>query len=221
MSKSWLLAVVLILLGAKAVVAEEIAVPFACPEYRSGVEMDMDALEKLKKRSADERPTEGLSYTKSQFVVLLGLNVATAQTVLTSNKGRLPRTAQGKVDLTEVVMNGFNLSGLNFDNVDFSGAELNGANLSGSSFRRANFYKAELQGSNFNRAVLNSANLSKTNLTHASLCQASLVSSGFEGASLGGAYLRGAQLDLTIGLPKVFYENAQAILNFGLTVPME
>jgi uncharacterized protein YjbI with pentapeptide repeats len=212
---------ILMLMGANFVFAEEVAAPFSCPEYRSAVEMDMDGLEKLKKRAADERPPEGFSYTKSQFVVLLGLNLATAKTVLSTNKGRLPRTSEGKVDLTGVVMNGFNLSGLNFDNVDLKGAELNGANLSGSSFRQANLYKAELEGSNLNRANLYWANLGKVKLTNASLCQASLVSADLEGAILSGAYFRGAQLDMARNLPKVFFQNAQGILNLGLTVPLE
>jgi uncharacterized protein YjbI with pentapeptide repeats len=200
--------------------AEEAAV-FSCPEWHSAIEMNMDALDKAKRKAADEKPEAGFSYTKAQFVVLLGVNPTAAKAALENGKGKLPKTSEGNVDLTGAVLNGFNLSGLNFDQVDFRGAEMNGANLSGSSFRHSTFYKTELEGANLNGANLSFASVSKAKLTNASLCRTKLIAADFEGANISGAYLRGAQLDMAHNLPKIVYQHAVSILEWGLAVPAE
>lgn len=220
MSKLYTTAILLLLAHATVYAADD-TVTFTCPEWHSARELDMNTLDKLKKKSSDERPESGFSYTKTQFVVLLAVNQASAKNVLETGKGKLPKTPEGLIDLTGMVMNGFDLSGLNFDQVDFKGTELNGANLSGSSFRHANFYKAELEGANLNHANFHGANLVKAKLSQASLCQTQMHAVDLEGASLNGAYLRGATLDFARNLPKSFYPNAQAIFQFGLSVPAE
>jgi hypothetical protein len=190
-----------------------------CAEWKSGVAIDTEELNKLQKNVASDKPDSGLLYTKKQFVVLLGKNWAKAKDTLANSKAKLPRTSEGKVDLKDVTLNGFNLSGLNFDNVDFKGAEMNGADLSGASLRGASLAKVELDGANLNNANLSFANLTKTKFISASLCHATLVSAELEDAVLRGASLKDAKLDNAKNIPPNIYPNAQAILQFGLPVP--
>jgi len=210
-----------------ALLASAIALPasaeesFVCGEWKSGVSIDMEALNKLQKNSMSDKPATGLSYTKNQFVVLLGKNPVAAKDALANSKNRLPKTSEGKVDLKDVTLEGFNLSGMNFDNVDLKGAEMNGADLSGATFRGALLTKAELEGANLNNADLSFANLAKANLTQSSLCQTSIISAEFEDVVLKGAYMRGAKLDMTRNIPKVIYLNADSVLRLGLRVPPE
>ena len=192
-----------------------------CAEWKSSVPVDMAALDKLKKSAAGEKPANGLSYTKDQFVVLLGKNLVAAKDALANFKDKLPKTSEGKVDLKGVTLNGFNLTNLNLDNVDFKGAEMNGADLSGSSLRDASIYKAELEGANLNNANLSFANMSKAKLGNASLCQATLTSADLEDAVIKGAYLKAAKLNMAKNLPKVIYLNADSVLHFGLPVPAD
>jgi uncharacterized protein YjbI with pentapeptide repeats len=204
-------------------VAEEgsIMAASSCAEWKSGTNIDTEALDKLQRNAAGERPANGLAYTKNQFIVLLGKNLAKAKETLANAKDKLPKTSDGKVDLKDVTLNGFYLSGLNLDNVDFKGAEMNGADLSGSSLNGASFTKTELTGANFNNANLSYATLSKAKFNNASLCHASLVSADLEDAVFRGAYLKGAKLDMAKNIPKVLYLNAQNVLLFGLPVPVE
>ncbi len=192
-----------------------------CAEWKSAVPINTEALDKLKKNAGSEKPASGQSYTKNQFVVLLGKNPVAAKDALANYKDKLPKTGEGKVDLKDVTLNGFNLSGMNLDNVDFKGTELNGADLSGASLRDASLYKAELEGANLNNANLAFANLSKTKLVNASLCHATLTSADLEDAVIKGAYLKGAKLDMARNIPKTLYPNAQNVLQFGLPVPTE
>lgn len=192
---------------------------FLCAEWKSNVNIDVKELDNLQKKVARDKPEIGLLYTKKQFVVLLGKNLAKAKDILANSKAKLPRTSEGKVDLKDVTLNGFNLSGLNFDNVDFKGAEMNGVDLSDSSFRDASLAKAELEGANLNNANLSFANLTKTVFINASLCHATLVSAELEDAVLRGASLKDAKLDNAKNIPPNIYPNAQAILQFGLPVP--
>ena len=203
--------------------AEDASSIFAptCAEWRSSVPVNMEALDRLKKSVASERPSNGLSYTKDQFVVLLGKNLVAARDALANYKNKLPKTSEDKVDLKDTVLNGFNLSGLNLDNVDFKGAELNGADLSGSTLRGASLYRAELEGANLNNTNLSFANASKAKFVHASLCLATLASTEFEDATFRGAYMKGAKLDMAKNIPKTIYLNAQSVLHFGLPVPPE
>jgi uncharacterized protein YjbI with pentapeptide repeats len=194
---------------------------FVCPEWQSGVSIDMEALNKTQKNSMGEKPGNGLSYTKNQFFVLLGKNPVAAKDALANSKSKLAKTSEGKVDLRDLKLNGFNLSGMNFDNVDLKGAEMNGADLSGSTFRGASLSGAELEGANLNNTDLSFANVSKADLTQASLCQAAIISAEFEDAVVKGAYMRGAKLDMTRSIPKVIYLNADSVLRLGLRVPME
>lgn len=193
----------------------------ACAEWKSNVAINLEALNKLQKSAASEKPANGLSYTKDQFIILLGKNPVAAKDALANYKSKLPKTSEGKVDLKDVALNGFNLSGLNLDNVDFKGAELNGADLSGSSLRDASLYKAELEGANLNNANLSFANAAKAKLVNTSLCHATLTATDLEDAVMRGAYLKGAKLDMARNIPKVIYLNAQSVLNFGLPVPPE
>lgn len=193
----------------------------ACAEWKSNVPINLEALNKLQKNAASEKPANGLSYTKDQFVILLGKNPIAAKDALASYKNKLPKTSEGKVDLKNVTLNGFNLSGLNLDNVDFKGAEMNGADLSGASLRDASLYKAELEGANLNNTNLSFANASKSKLVNASLCHATLTATDLEDAVMRGAYLKGAKLDMAKNIPKTIYLNAQNLLNFGLPVPPE
>ena len=201
--------------------AASVAVPatFVCAEWKSSVAVDTSALNKLQKNSAGDKPASGLSYTKDQFVVLLGKNLAKAKEMLANSKDKLPKTSEGKVDLKDVTLNGFNLSGLNFDNVDFKGSEMNSADLSGSSLRGASLAKVELEGANLNNTNLSFATLTKTKFIDASLCNASLANADIEDAVLRGAYLKDARLDHTKNIPLNIFQNAQAILHFGLPVP--
>lgn len=192
-----------------------------CTEWKSSVPMNVEVLDKLKKNAATERPASGLSYTKNQFVVLLGKNPVAAKDALANYKDKLTKTDEGKVDLRGVVLNGFNLSGLNLDNVDLKGTEMNGADLSGATLRGASLYKAELEGANLNHSNLAFANAAKAKLVNASLCQATLTATEFEDADLKGAYLKGAKLDMAKNIPKSIYQNAQSVLQFGLPVPPE
>jgi len=192
-----------------------------CAEWKSNVPVDVERLDKLRKRAAKERPAKGTSQTKKQFVVLLGKNLVGARDTLANYKAKLPKTSDGMVDLRDVTLEGFDLSGLNLDNVDLSGAELNGANLSGSTLRGASLYKTELEGANLSNSNLSFANISKAELNYASLCQADLSSAELEDAVLLGAYMKGAQLDRARHVAKAVYQNAQGILVFGLSVPPE
>lgn len=192
-----------------------------CAEWKSGVSIDTEKLEKLKKDSATERPASGQSQTKKQFIVLLGKNAVAAKDTLANYKDKLPKTNEGMVDLRDATLNGFNLSGMNLDNVDFKGAELNGADLSGASLRGASLYKTELEGANLNNSNLSYANVSKAKLSNASLCQATLTSAELEDAVLLGAYMKSAKLDMAKNIPKSVYLNAQSVLQFGLPVPAE
>lgn len=212
-----------LLVSASSAFADESPAIFGspCAEWRSSVKIDTEALDKLKKNSATERPQNGLSQTKNQFIVLLGKNLVGARDTLANYKDKLPKTSDGMVDLRDAKLEGFNLSGLNFDNVDFKGAELNGADLSGSSLRGASLYKAELEGANLNNANLTFANAAKATLNGASLCQATLTETELEDAELKGAYLKGAKLDRAKHIPKSIYQNAEGILHFGLPVPLE
>jgi uncharacterized protein YjbI with pentapeptide repeats len=192
-----------------------------CAEWRSSVNVDTEALDKLQRNSASDKPASGMTYTKNQFVILLGKNLAKAKDFLADSKDKLPKTSEGKVDLKEVTLNGFNLSGLNLDNVDLKGAELVGADLSGSSLSGASLAKADLTGANLNNVNLSYATLAKAKLNNASLCRATLTSVDFEGATMGGAYLRGAKFDMAKNLPKAVYLNSQNVLFFGLAVPAD
>lgn len=191
----------------------------SCAEWKSTVPINMEALDKLKKSSATERPANGQSQTKNQFVVLLGKNLVAAKDTLANYKDKLPKTSEGMVDLRDVTLNGFNLSGLNLDNVDFKGAEMNGVDLSGSSLRGASLYKTELEGANLNNTNLSFTNAAKAKLSNASLCLATLAYTELEDAVLKGAYMKGAKLDMARNIPKSIYLNAQGVLHFGLPVP--
>lgn len=190
-----------------------------CAEWKSPVSVNMEALDKLKKNAAGDKPAAGQSYTKNQFVVLLGKNLVAAKDALANAKDRLPKTGDGKVDLRDVTLNGFVLTGLNLDNVDFKGAEMNGVDLSGSSLNGAILTKAELDSANLSKTNLSFASLTKAKLTNASLCQATLTSADLEDAVLKGAYLKAAKLDMARNIPKTIYLNAQGVLHFGLPVP--
>lgn len=199
-------------------IADEAATS-VCAEWKSTVAINMDKLESLKKSAAGDRPSNGYSYTKNQFIVLLGKNLVAAKDALANAKDKLPKTSEGKIDLKDAVLNGFDLRGLNLDNVDFKGAEMNGVDLAGSSLREASLYKAELEGANLNNVNLSFANLSKAKLNNASLCHATLTAADLEDTMLIGAYLKGAQLDMAKKIPKAIYLNSQNILLFGLPVP--
>jgi uncharacterized protein YjbI with pentapeptide repeats len=192
-----------------------------CAEWKSHVAVNMEALDKLKKNAASEKPAAGMSYTKNQLVVLLGKNLVAAKDALANYKDKLPKTGDGKIDLRDVTLNGFVLTGLNLDNVDFKGAEMNGVDLSGSSLNGAILTKTELEGANLSKTNLSFASLTKTKLASASLCLATLTSADLEDAILKGAYLKGAKLDMAKNIPKVIYLNAQSVLHFGLPVPAE
>jgi len=194
-----------------------------CAEWKSNVNIDMESLNKLQKNVAGDKPDTGMLYTKKQFVVLLGKNWAKAKEVLasTSFKAKLPRTSEGKVDLRDVTLDGFNLAGLNFDNVDFKGSELNGADLSDSSLRGASLAKVELEGANLNNANLSFAYLYKSKFKNASLCHATLTSADLDGADLRGAYVKDAKFDTAKNIPPVIYLNSTSIFQFGLPVPPE
>lgn len=192
-----------------------------CAEWKSSVQIDMEALNKIQKNAAGEKPSNGLSYTKNQFVVLLGKNPVAAKDALANYKDKLPKTSEGKVDLKDVALNGFNLTGMNLDEVDFKGSEMNGADLSGASLRGASISKTELEGANFNHANLSFANITKAKLLNASLCHATLSSADLEDVNLRGAYLKGAKFDMTRNIPKVIYLNAQGVFHFGLPVPAD
>jgi uncharacterized protein YjbI with pentapeptide repeats len=199
--------------------AEEAAPSSICAHWKSGVAVNQISLDKLAKNSASDKPSKGAAFTKDQFVVLLGKNLAEAKNVLANRKDELPKTGDGLVDLKGVVLNGFNLTGLNLDYVDLKGAELNGADLTGSSLQGASLYKTELEGANLNSANLTSANAVKANLANASLCQTVLVKADIEDADLLGAYMKGAQVDMTRNIPVALYLNAQNVLQYGMPVP--
>jgi uncharacterized protein YjbI with pentapeptide repeats len=201
-----------------AAIAEDAAAS-SCAEWKSAVAINMDKLEKLKRSAASDRPTNGYSYTKDQFIVLLGKNPVAAKDALANSKDKLPKTSDGKVDLRDTVLNGFDLRGLNLDNVDFKGSEMNGVDLSGSSLHEASLYKTELEGANLNNTNLAYANLAKAKLSNASLCHATMTGTDLEDAVLLGAYLKDAKLDMARKIPKVIYLNSQNVLHFGLPVP--
>lgn len=192
-----------------------------CAEWKTTIAVNNEALDKLQKNVAGDKPASGLSYTKQQFVVLLGKNLEKAKNTLANSKDKLPKTGDGRVDLRDVTLNGYNLSGLNLDGVDFRGSEMNGVDLSNSSLIEASISKAELSEANLNNANLSRAILSKAKLTNASLCHATLTSADLEGAQLGGAYLKGAKFDMAKNIPKGVYLNSQNVLFFGLPVPAE
>lgn len=193
----------------------------ACIEWRSSVAVDVEKLDKLRIIAKNEKPQNGQSQTKNQFVVLLGKNLVAARDTLANAKEKLPKTKEGKFDLKDVTLNGFTLSGINFDNVDLTGAELNGADLSGSSFRDALLNKTELEGANLNHANFSFANLSSAKLNNASLCGSNFASAQLEDVALKGAYLKGAKLDHGKNIPKAIYMNAQGILQYGMSVPAD
>lgn len=206
------------LFATNAACAEE-AVAASCAEWRSTVPVNVEKLDKLKRNAASERPSNGYAYTKDQFIVLLGKNLVAAKDALANSKDKLPKTSEGKVDLKDALLNGFDLRGLNLENVDFKGAEMNGADLSGANLRDASFYKTELEGANLNHTNLAYANLAKAKLSNASLCHASLISADLEDAVIVGAYLKDAKLDMAKRIPKAIYLNSQNVLQFGLPVP--
>jgi uncharacterized protein YjbI with pentapeptide repeats len=193
----------------------------SCAEWKSTVNADTASLDKLQKSVASDKPANGLSYTKSQFVVLLSKNLTKAKDTLANAKDKLPKTSEDKVDLRDVTLSGFNLSGLNLDNVDFRGSEMSGVDLSGSSLNGATLSKTELSGANLSNANLSYASLSKAKLGNANLCHATRVSADLEDAVLRGAYLKGAKLDMAKNIPKVIYLNSQNVLILGLAVPAD
>ncbi len=199
-------------------IAEELA-PTACAEWKPTVSINAEKLDKLKRNAASERPTNGYSYTKDQFIVLLGKNLVAAKDALANSKDKLPKTSEGKVDLRDALLNGFDLRGLNLDNVDFKGAEMNGVDLSGSSLREASLNKAELKGANLNHSNLSFANMVKAELSNASLCHATVVGADLEDAVVVGAYLKHAKFDMAKKIPKAIYLNSQNVLQLGLPVP--
>ncbi|MFA6014177.1 MAG: pentapeptide repeat-containing protein [Gallionellaceae bacterium] len=201
--------------------AEQPDAASACIEWRGSVAVDMDKLDKLRIIAKNERPQNGQSQTKNQFIVLLGKNLVAARDTLANAKEKLPKTKEGKVDLKDVNLSGLNLSGVNFDNVDLTGTELNGADLSGSTFRDALLYKTELEGANLNYANFSFANLSSAKLNNASLCGANFASAQLEDVAFKGAYLKGAKLDHGKNLPKSIYMNVQGILQYGMSVPAD
>lgn len=192
-----------------------------CGDWKATVWMDTKALDKLHKKTEKDKAERGASYTKGQFVVLLGKDPKAAKEILASSRDQLTKTSDGLVDLTGVELNGFNLSGLNLDFVDLKGAELNGADLSGASLRGASLYKAELIGANLSRANLASANLVKAKFTDADLCLASLMSADIEDAVFKNTYLKGARLDMSRNVPKNFFQHSVNVLQFGLPMPAE
>jgi uncharacterized protein YjbI with pentapeptide repeats len=192
-----------------------------CADWKTSITVNNEALERLQKNVAGDKPAAGLSYTKQQFVVLLGKNPDKAKDTLANSKDKLPKTSDGRVDLRDVTLNGFNLSGLNLDGVDFRGSEMNGVDLSDSSMVEASISKTEMNEANLNNANLSYAILSKAKLTNASLCHATLTSADLDGTLFGGAYLKGAKLDKAKNIPKVIYQNSQNVLIIGLSVPAE
>ncbi len=204
--------------GAMAEDTSSIFVP-VCADWRSSATIDQEALDRLRKNSVNERPASGLSQTKNQFIVLLGKNPTAAKDTLANFKDKLPKTSNGKVDLRDAQLKGFNLSGMNLDNADLSSADLSGADLSGASLRNASLYKAELEGANLSNTNLSFANAEKASFSNASLCQSTLTSAELENAVFLGAYVKGAKFDMAKHIPKAIYLNAESVLHFGLPVP--
>jgi len=223
MQKIILISCSLLVFTSTTVLAEDNATSTAkfCAEWKSNITVNNESLDKLQKNVAGEKPASGLSYTKQQFVVLLGKNLVKAKDTLANSKDKLPKTSDGRVDLRDVTLNGFYLSGLNLDGVDFRGSEMNGVDLSDSSLVEASFSKTELSEANLNNANLSYAILSKAKLINASPCHASLTSADLDGVLIAGAYLKGAIFDKAKNIPKVIYLNSQNVLFFGLPVPAE
>lgn len=191
----------------------------SCVEWKSNTPVDLEAIEKVRKKSLSEKAENGKSFTKDQLIVLLAKNLEGARDVLANSKNTLTKTKEGLVDLRDAKLNGVVLSNLNLDYVDLSGAELKGADLSGSSLRMASLKDAELDGANLNNSKIIFANAVKVSLINASMCEAVLHATDFEDAVVRGANMKGAKLDMAKNVPKSIYQNAQSILQFGMPVP--
>ena len=94
-----------------------------------------------------------------------------------------------KADLSNVNLNGANLS---FANLRYS--NLSGANLRGANLNYAYLGEADLRGANLSYADLRNSNLSYADLSGADLSFADLRSADLRGANLGEADLNGANL---------------------------
>jgi hypothetical protein len=97
-------------------------------------------------------------------------------------------------DLSDYVMNGYDLIQANLYRTILSKADLGEADLSEANLRGADLTGANLRGANLREANLTDADLTGANLREANLRDAILLRVDVSGADLSGADLRGANL---------------------------
>jgi uncharacterized protein YjbI with pentapeptide repeats len=97
-------------------------------------------------------------------------------------------------DLSDYVMNGYDLIQANLYRTILSKADLGEADLSEANLRGADLTGANLRGANLREANFTDADLTSANLREANLRDAILLRVDVSGADLSGADLRGANL---------------------------
>jgi len=96
--------------------------------------------------------------------------------------------------LTRPNLENADLSGLILENANLSGVNLRGAKLDNAYLYDADFQKANLQNASLNRAVLIGANFYKANLSNATLEHSYLAQSDLSNANLTNACLKSSNL---------------------------
>ena len=156
---------------AEAITAEDIEKLFEFPERRKNY--PQSAVEALQKAVYDYKNNSGIK-PEDRITKTYAMDKLKEQGHLRNEK------------LTQIILEGENLSG-----VDFSGANLGNAFL-----QNANFEGANLSGSRLRGAFLNNANLKNADLRGADLRWAKLTGVDIEGANFEGAvYDIGTRLD--------------------------
>lgn len=83
------------------------------------------------------------------------------------------------LDLSKLVIKGFQLNGINLSNTNLSNADLRNSNLNGTNLRKSNLSNAILQECDFRMANLSSANLENVKMQNVKLMSANLSKTNF------------------------------------------
>ncbi|NEP09535.1 MAG: pentapeptide repeat-containing protein [Symploca sp. SIO2C1] len=118
----------------------------------------------------------------------------TSNTQKISSEQLLDSYAAGELDFPRVNLSNSIMTGVNLSLVNFRGAELNGSVLKRVNLARANLSMADLSGANLTGADLSGANLVWADLHNANLAGADLTGANLTGADLTGANLNGTTM---------------------------
>ncbi len=107
----------------------------------------------------------------------------------------IPNAESVRIDLSEVNLQGFKLTGLNFNKANLSGARMEGADLFEARMEGANLIRARMEGADLSWAWMQGANLFGARMEGAILSRARMQGANLYEARMQGADLRVARTE--------------------------